>query len=217
MDAGIVRVARPTESGTALVLVGRQGCTVRRRRDRHHRPHRVTGDATRGLRVDRPHPTQLGRLSIRTRAQRVRVHRDREMGPLPVHIAVLTAAQLQGGQVDERVGTALRPRPGLATAHPVTERIDRGLQQRAAFGIELPAQDEHAAIGLVALEPAALVGVVGIGEHAIGIEPQPGGLGEGAHGTGLERLRGAHQDGLEAGPPARRRRPRRGGRSWSRC
>ena len=60
-----------------------------------------------------------------------------------------------------------------------------------------PTEDEHAAVGLVAVEPAALVGTVGIGEHAVGVEAQPGGLGEGAHGTGLERLRRAHQDALE--------------------
>ena len=50
--------------------------------------------------------------------QRLRAHRDREMGPLPVHVAVVTAAQLRGGQVDQRVGTALRRRPGLARAIP---------------------------------------------------------------------------------------------------
>jgi hypothetical protein len=31
------------------------------------------------------------------------------MRPLPVHIAVVTAAQLGGGHVDQRIGTALRP------------------------------------------------------------------------------------------------------------
>ena len=30
------------------------------RRHRHHGPHRVAGDATRGLRVDRPHALELG-------------------------------------------------------------------------------------------------------------------------------------------------------------
>jgi len=92
-----------------------------------------------------------------------------------VHIAVVTAAQLPGGKVDQRVGPPLRSRARFATMHPVTERIDRGLDQRAAFGIELTTEDEDAAIGLLALEPAALVGAVVIGEHAVRIEAQAGG------------------------------------------
>ncbi len=119
------------------------------------------------------------------------------MGPLPVHIAVVTAAQLGGGEIDQRVGTPLRGRARFSAAHPVTERIDRGLHQRAAFGIELTPEDEDAAIGLLALEPAALVGAVVIGEHAVGVEAQAGDLGEGAHGPGIERLRRSHQDVLE--------------------
>jgi hypothetical protein len=31
------------------------------------------------------------------------------MRPLPVHIAVITATQLGGGHVNQRIGTALRP------------------------------------------------------------------------------------------------------------
>jgi len=67
----------------------------------------------------------------------------------------------------------------------------------APFGVELPTQDEHAAIGLVALEPAALVGVVVRGEHTIGMDAKPSDLGEGAHGPGIERLRRSDQDALE--------------------
>ena len=66
----------------------------------------------------------------------------------------------------------------------MTERIDSGLHQRAAFGIELTPEDEHAAVGLIAREPATLVGAVVIGEHAVGVELQPGDLGEGAHRPG---------------------------------
>jgi hypothetical protein len=64
MCAGIVRVARPTESGIALVLGAVKaapsagGATVTTVRTASQ------GDAARGLRVDRPHPAQLGRLTI---------------------------------------------------------------------------------------------------------------------------------------------------------
>ena len=119
------------------------------------------------------------------------------MRPLPVHIAMLTAAQLRGGQLDQRVGAALRRRPQFTGTQAVAERIDRGLHQRPALGIELTAEDVHVVIRLLALEPAPLVGVVVIREHAVGVEAQPRGLGEHAHRPGLERLRGAHQDVLE--------------------
>ena len=89
------------------------------------------------------------------------------MRPLPVHIAMLTGAQLGGGQLDQRVGAALRRAFAARRAQPVAERIDRGLHQRPALGIELTAEDEHVVIGLLALEPAALVGVVVIREHAV--------------------------------------------------
>jgi hypothetical protein len=118
------------------------------------------------------------------------------MRPLPVDIAVITAAQLRGGHIDERVGTALRRGPRLATIHPVTHRIDRGLEQGAAFGIELTTHDEHTAIGLIAVQPATLVRVIGIGEHAVGIDAEPGGAGEETHPIRLERLRRFHEDVL---------------------
>ena len=147
--------------------------------------------------MDWTNAVQLGRLGTNARTQRVRAHRDREMRPLPVHIAMITTAQLRGGHVDQRVGPPLRRRPHLSTTHPVTERVDRSLQQRAAFGIELTTEDEHAAIGLIAREPAAFVGTVVIGEHPVGVEAQPGGLRESPHLTGFEGLRSSHQDALE--------------------
>ena len=119
------------------------------------------------------------------------------MGPLPVHIAMLTAAQLGGGQLDQRVGAALRRGPPFATIQAVAERIDRGLHQRAALGIELTAQDVHVVIRLLALEPAALVRVVVIREDAVRVEVEPGGLGEDAHRPRPERLGRAHEDALQ--------------------
>ena len=107
------------------------------------------------------------------------------MRALSVHVAVVTTAQLRDGKIDQRVSTPLRSRPRLSTGHPVTERIDRGLHQRPAFGVELTTQHEHAAVGLLALEPATLVRPVVVGEHAIGVEAQPGDLGEGAHRPGV--------------------------------
>jgi len=65
--------------------------------------------------MDRPHAAQLGRRRIGARAERVRTHGNGEMGPLPVHIAVVTAAQLPGGKVDQRVGPPLRSRARFAT------------------------------------------------------------------------------------------------------
>ena len=119
------------------------------------------------------------------------------MGPLPVHIAVIATAELGRGHVDERVGTALRSLARVVASQPVAERIDRGLHQGAAFGVELTAQDEHIPIGLLALEPAARVHAAVIFEHAIRIKAQPGLLGEPAHLVRLERLRRSHQDVLD--------------------
>ena len=147
--------------------------------------------------MDRSDATQLGRPAIGVTAERVRAHREGEMRALPVHIAVVPAAQLGGGQIDQRVGTALRAGSGLVTVQAMTERVDGGLHQRAALGIELTAEDEDAPIRLLALEPAPLVGAVVIGEHPVGIDPEPRHLGDGAHAVEVERLRRAHQDVLQ--------------------
>ena len=53
---------------------GRRGPTVSKWRNRYHGPYRVAGEAARGFRMDRTHATQLGRLCIGFRAQRVRAH-----------------------------------------------------------------------------------------------------------------------------------------------
>ena len=147
------------------------------------------------MRGGRSHPGKRQPWSRRTSAVRrcagiVRVARPTESGSGRVLPA-------NGGKIDQRVGPALGRQPLFAPTHPVTERIDRRLHQRAALGVELTTEDEHAPIGLLALEPAAFVGAVVIGEHPIGVEAQPGGLGEHAHGPGLKRLRRAHQDVLE--------------------
>jgi hypothetical protein len=81
------------------------------------------------------------------------------------------------------------------------ERRTRDARNRAeisaAFGIELTTENEHAAISLVAIQPATPVGAVVSGEHAVGIEAQPGRLREGPHLTGFERIARAHEDALE--------------------
>ena len=76
----------------------------------------------------------------------------------------------------------------------MTQRVDRGLEQGTAFGIELPTEDEHTAIGLIAVQPALQVGVIGIGEHAVGIDGEARGLGGSPHAAGIERLRRGQQD-----------------------
>ncbi len=43
------------------------------------------------------------------------------------------------------------------------------------------------------------MGAVVIGEHPVGIDPEAGCLGDGAHAGGVERLRRAHQDVLQRG------------------
>jgi len=68
--------------------------------------------------MDRPHAAQLGGRCIGVTAERLRAHREGEMRSLAVHLAVVTAAQLGGGQLDQGVGTALRRRSRLATVHP---------------------------------------------------------------------------------------------------
>ena len=161
-------------------------------------------------------PTRAARpASHRRHPERGRAHREGEMRALAVDIAVVPAAQLGGGQLDECVGTALRA-AGLVMGHPLTERVDGGLHQRAAFGVELPAKDEDPAIRLLALEPAPLMGAVVVGEHPMGwirsratwvtvrmslgssVPPRPPGC-------------------APAAPPAPRRHHWRAGRSWSRC
>ena len=93
--------------------------SIGRRCNRHHRPHGIAGDPACGLGMDRTNTVQRCRMCSavrvqplcipRVRPQRVRAHRHREMRPLPVHIAVITATQLGGGHVNQRIGTALRP------------------------------------------------------------------------------------------------------------
>ncbi len=194
MGAGMVRVARPTESGSAGVLPAVEATVTSVRTASQASRRAVSGWIGPTPRNSAGAASDRRRVSARSvSALTVTVR----WGPLPVHVAVVTAAQLGGGELDQRVGTALRRRPGFSMTHPVAHRIDRGLQQGALLGVELTPQDVHAPIGLVAVEPAALVGVVGIGEHPVGVEAQPGGLGEDAHGPGVERLRRAHQDALE--------------------
>src|ERR1039457_2398137 len=93
--AGMVRVARPTESGItrvpAIATESAGGAIVT--------TVRTASQAIRRAVSGWIGPTpQLGRLCIGAGAQRVGVHRDREVGPLPVHIAVVTVAQLGGGE-----------------------------------------------------------------------------------------------------------------------
>jgi len=169
MCAGTVRVARPTESGCALALWAVEA---------------------------EPSESRASITTVRAASQAMRRAVSGWIGPTPPNSAGVASAPERRvsaptvtvrwgrcpctsrwspqrscrGKIDQRVGTSLRGGPGFSTTHPVTERIDRGLHQRAALRIELATQDEDAAIGLVALEPAALVGVVGIGEHAVGIQ-----------------------------------------------
>ncbi len=193
-----MRVARPTESGSAPVLTPPPSCP------RSAPPADTEASAT-GATVNtaRTAPQARRRAVSGWIGPTPRSSADGASapggapGPLPVHVAVRTGAQLGGGKLNQRVGAALRRRPPFPGTQAVAERIDRGLHQRPALGIELTAQDVHVGIGLLALEPAALVGVVVVRKHAVGIEAQPGGLDQDAHRPGLEGLRGTHQDALE--------------------
>src|SRR3984957_19839511 len=118
------------------------------------------------------------------------------MGPLPMHITMVATAQVGGGHLDERVGTALRRRACLARSEPVAGRIDRGLQECARLVVEQTLHEPVAPIALLTVEPAPLVGVVVTGEHTVRIQTKAGGLREGAHPSGVERLRSLDEDGL---------------------
>ena len=134
-----MRVARPTESGTAGVPsihdesfgVGATVTTVRTASQAMRRaisgwigptPPNSAACATattRSVSSDSDvRPWRDGEVSLRVcsrvRAQRVRTHREREMRSLPVHIAVLPTAQLRGRHLDERVGAALRRQPACS-------------------------------------------------------------------------------------------------------
>ena len=195
----------------------------------HNRPHRVAGDPTGDLGMDRTNAAQLRRLrngndpqgviSLTLRVPRpvtqsIRTHREREMRPLPVHIAVLPTAQLGRRHLDDRIGTALRWHPAFPARQPMADCIDRGLEDGTAFGIELPLEDEHAPIGLVAVQPALRVIVIGIGEHAVGIDASAAWL-RSPCACERDRAPPLRATGcLRTPAPAPRRPLRRGGRPW---
>ena len=117
-------------------------------------------------------------------------------GPAPSRLAAVAfGAGALPGELDHRIGTALAVAAGVILDR-FHEGLQRGPQGGAAFGVEQAIEPDQAVLRLAKVQIAPLVGPVGLGQRAGGVDPVLEVLGHPGELAGIHRPSRLQQAGF---------------------
>jgi hypothetical protein len=103
----------------------------------------------------------------------VQVDGHQQLGPHPTALGELAALEVAAGQLGQRVGVALAAAAGVVGVGGAGQGFQRGQQGLAGFGVQQPAQCDHALPGGGHPQAPLLVAPFGLVLGAVGVGDQP--------------------------------------------